>query len=213
MSPASCSLDHNQQISGPSGGGKLCKCIAFTGEQETAVNPIHVYLYVCAYHSDDAGGTRKSFHLPFITSIQSLFIPCPACSDFFSNIYIYISLPICSLQPIHLSSTDVSLQDEKSQTLTSHVWIEMVREASVLRSGAGCSSDDLHPLFCLVLFFCFFISSSPSFGSTSSSCGSPSSFAAFPLCKSRRPCCGFRTSASRRSTSPCLCVRGWRPTV
>lgn len=153
MSPASCSLDQNQQISGPSGGGKLWKCTAFTGEQETSVNPIHVYLYVCAYHSDDAGRTRKSFHLPFITSIQSLFIPCPGCSDFF-----FYQCTICSLQPIHLSSTDVSLQDEKSQTLTSHVWIEMVREAAVLRSGAGCPFDDVPPLFG---WCCFFLSLLP----------------------------------------------------
>lgn len=54
-------------------------------------------------------------------------------------------------------SADVSLQDEKSQTLTSHISLETVRETAVLRSGAGgCSLVNVHRLFgccCFSLFF------------------------------------------------------------
>lgn len=65
-------------------------------------------------------------------------------------------------------------------------------------------------MFIDFLIAAVFISSSLSLGSTSSSCGNPSSFVAFPLCKSRRRCCGFQTSAWRRSTSYCLFLRGWK---
>lgn len=53
---------------------------------------------------------------------------------------------------INLLRTDVSLQDEKFQTLTSHVWIEMVRETAVLRSGAaGSSFVHIYRLFVVIV--------------------------------------------------------------
>lgn len=73
------------------------------------------------------------------------------------------------------------------------------------------AQEDVHLLmFIDFLVAAVFLSSSLSLGSTSSSCGTPSSFVAFPLCKSRRRCCGFQTSAWRRSTSYCLYLRGWK---
>lgn len=63
---------------------------------------------------------------------------------------LHVSDVACRL--FNLLRTDVSLQDEKFQTLTSHVWIEMVRETAVLRSGAaGSSFVHIYRLFVVIV--------------------------------------------------------------